>query len=141
MTNATFEAETIMVGRHEFRFIPPDRIRIAFCGDFDLPHAEPYLDFVYGCSEKCGGLLYAAYDLSDIGQITPSLRQRLVQVDRPYPCAAVAVFGATISTRAVVTMVLAAARILKPNHVAFPHKFVDSFDEANAWFDELKGKR
>ncbi|MBK9258931.1 MAG: hypothetical protein IPM54_03770 [Polyangiaceae bacterium] len=131
----------LFVGTHEFRFVPPDQIHFVMRGEFKGAHVDPYFDFVFSHGESTGGLLYSVYDLSEFTRATESGRKRVINPGRLYPYAALAVIGASFSTRTVAKMILRAGKLVAPKHFNFPIKFVSTMDDAQAWFDELRRKR
>lgn len=135
------ERDRVKVGEHEFEFIAPDQLRFVIRGEFSDGDVDPYFDFIHSHANRCGTLIYGAYDLSGFTRVTSGARQRVVKVTRPYPYAALVVIGAGFSTRTLATMILTAGKLVAPNQFTFPIKFVSSVNEANAWFDELRSKR
>jgi len=131
----------ITSNQHEFQFEPPDQLRFVIRGEFTDADVDPYLDFIFSQANRSGGLVYSVYDLSRFTRATAGARQRVVNVARPYPYAALAVIGAGFSTRTVATMILTAGKLVAPKHFTFPIKFFSSLDDANAWFDEIRKKR
>ncbi len=138
MTNR--EPITIQVGAHEFKFVPPDVLRFKMRGAMSDEDAKAYLDFIHVHAEETGGLLYAAYDLSQFTRIDERARNRTTKVDKPYPFAGLVIVGASFSVRALAAMIIRAAKLIKPESVNFPHKFVATLAEAEAWIDELREK-
>lgn len=135
------QLESVHVGSHEFQFTAPDQLHFLLRGEFDERHVAPYLDFIFSRGAAYGGQFYAAYDLTKFTRITAGARQGVINVERPYPFAALAVIGASFSSRAIANMILTAGKILSPKHFIFPIHFVSTKSHADAWFDELRNKR
>ena len=133
--------EPVRAGSNEFQFIPPDRVHFIFRGVFDDSDADAYLDFVFQHGDQSNRLLYAAYDLSAFTRATEAGRKRVINVGRPYPYAALAVIGASFSTRTVAGMILTAGRLIAPQKFNFPIKFLTTMTDAGAWFDEVRKER
>lgn len=129
---------TVRAGSNEFRFIPPDTVFFIFRGVFEDADAAAYLDFVFKQGDQSKTLLYSVYDISMFERATDAARKRVINVGQAYPYAAMALVGASFSTRAFASMVLTAGRLVAPKYFNFPYKFVSSFEDANAWFDELR---
>lgn len=138
---SNIEARLIHVGAHEFEFVPPDKLRFTLRGALADDDAATYLDFIYAHAAKGMGRLYVSYDLAEMTRIDGQARQRVAKVLRPYPFAGIAIVGASFSTRMLVGMIIRAAKIIKPEFVDFPHKFMGSMAEADTWFDELRNKK
>jgi hypothetical protein len=109
-------------------------------GVLEDDEAAAYLDFIRAHTPGGNGVLYVVYDLTHLKRIAEGARKRTTKVERPYPFGGLAIVGANFSTRTLVDMILRAARLFKPEFVAFPHEFFVSVDAANSWFDELRNK-
>ncbi|HRI67862.1 MAG TPA: hypothetical protein PK156_26675 [Polyangium sp.] len=134
------KAVKVTVGTHEFEFVPPDVLRFKMRGAMLEEDAKAYLDFIHVHAEETGGLLYAAYELSQFTRIDEKARNRTTKVEKPYPFAGLVIVGASFSVRALAAMIIRAAKLIKPESVNFPHKFVATMAEAEAWIDELREK-
>lgn len=134
------EAETKIVGTHEFQFVPPDEIRFVLRGVLNDDDTRSYLDFLFAQGDKAGRKLYSAYDLSAWERVSEESRKLVINVERPYPYAALAIVGASFSTRALASMILRAGGLVAPKKFGFPWKFVASMAEAHAWFEELRAR-
>ncbi len=137
---APHEPETLAVGPHEFRFNPPDRIHFVMGKVFDDAHARVYLDFIFTHASRPGTRLYASYELSKLERVTSAARRRIIHIDRPYPLGGLAIVGASFTVRTLASMILSAGRLLAPGFFDFPHRFVATLEQANAWFDTLRAK-
>ncbi|HMY18701.1 MAG TPA: hypothetical protein PKA58_20380 [Polyangium sp.] len=131
------QPESVVSGPQEYRFIPPDLIQLHLRGSFDGPEVEAHLDFVHRHAARCGGWVYALADLTQLERITESGRRRLTRVETPYPYKACALLGASFATRTIANMIVSAGKALAPQSFHFPVKFVNTYEQANAWFDEL----
>jgi hypothetical protein len=132
------EAETNIVGPHRYEFIPPNRCVFTFVGAMDEEHAATYLAFLYKHADAVGGQLEGVYDISRMNRMTFGARSRIVSVSRPFPLTAIAIVGTNFSIRTLADMIIKAGKIVAPKHFTFAHKFVATFDEANAWLDEVR---
>ena len=128
-------------GKHEFCFVPPDQVRFVMCGVFEDADAVAYLDFIQVHAHEGSGLLYGVYDLTHMTRMDEGARKRVVNVGQSYSFGGIAVIGASFSMRTLASMLLRAGKLLAPKYFNFPHKFVASMDDANAWFDELRRKQ
>ncbi|MBK9265437.1 MAG: hypothetical protein IPM54_37330 [Polyangiaceae bacterium] len=135
------DTEPLIVGPHEFRFVPPNQVRFYLRDTFDGPEVEAHLQFGYKYAELCGGLVECIVDMSQFKRVTESGRQRLTRVERPYPYHGCALLGGSFPTRTIANMIIAAGRVLTPKSFSFPIKFVDTWEDAEAWFQELQAKR
>ena len=135
------ETESINVGAHEFRFIPPDQLHFVMRGVFRNADAIAYLNFIraHALDGKC--LPYATFDLREMTRMDDAARKLVINVGQPYALGGVAVVGAGFSIRTLADMLIRAGKIIAPQYFTFPHKFVGTTDEAYAWFDELRAKR
>lgn len=129
---------SILVGPHEFQFVPPDEVHFAFRGEFNVDEVDEYLDFMFQWGDRCNGQLYACYDLSKFTRVGDVVRKRVVNVDRPYPLVGLAVIGATFATRTVAGMILTAGKLVAPQSFTFAVKFMPTVVDARAWFGELR---
>jgi len=137
---AAIKPETLHVGLHEFWFVPPDRIHFVMRDVFDVSQAVGYLDFIHSRASLCGGMLYASYDLSQLGRLTAEARLAVIKVDRPYPLAGLGIIGASFTIRSLTGMLMSAGRLLAPKAFGFPCRCFETLDEADAWFEELRAK-
>lgn len=135
------EAEVVLVGNHEFRFVPPNQIRFYIRGVFDGPEVEAHFQWGYKYADLLGSYVDCIVDMTKFERVTDSGRQRLTRVQRPYPYHGCALLGATFATKAIANMVISAGKLLAPKSFAYPIKFVDTWEEAESWLAELKEKR
>lgn len=134
------KVEAARVGAHEFRFIPPNQVHFVMRGEFTDADCIAYVNFASKCTPEGGGLMYGFYDLTQLGRVADGARKRVVDVQRPYQYGGMAVMVSTFSARVLVGMIMRAGRIISPDRLSYPYKFVSSIDEAQAWFDELRSK-
>lgn len=132
------KVESARVGAHEFRFIPPDQMHFYMRGDLDDAHCIAFVDFTARHTPEGGGLMYAFCDLTQLGRVADGARRRVVNVQRPYQYGGMAVMVSTFSARVLVGMIMRAGKIIAPERLSYPYKFVSSLDEANTWFDDLR---
>jgi hypothetical protein len=99
-----------------------------------------YLDFIYAYTPKGDGSLYVVYNLSALTRLDERSRNRLTNVKRPYPFDGLVVVGASYSMRVLCEMLIRAIKIIKPAYWKFPHQFLATMAEADAWLDELRRK-
>jgi len=135
------KADEMVVGVHEFRFVPPRRAIFVMRQVLEEEHVIAYMEFIDAHVSRNNGPLDALFDVSALTGVTPSARAKLVTGKRDLPYARVAIVGASFSIRTIVNMLLRAGKIVSPKKFSFAFKFVDSVDEANTWFDESPNKR
>lgn len=133
--------DVLHVGMHEFRFVAPDRLIFAMRGEFTEADCGAYIDFVFLKDPARASILYSFYDLTKMTRVDERARKRVIRVNEKYPYGGIALTTANFSTRALVGMILRAGKLVAPDQLSFPYKFVNSMDEANAWFDELRTMR
>jgi hypothetical protein len=132
------EAVFQIVGAHEFRFVPPRRVSFVMRGIFEEDHANKYTEFLATQAGRCDEALECLFDVSALKGISDRARARVVKRERPLPYCSVAIVGASFSIRTVANMMISAGKIIAPQKFSFKTKFVDSVEEANMWFDELR---
>jgi len=135
------ESKRVIVGTHEFQFVAPDQLRFFLRDEFSDSDCIAYVDFVFQDDPNRAPVLYSIYDLTKMTRVAEAARKRVINVNRPYPYGGMAVMTSNFTTRALVGMVMRAGKLIAPERLSFPYKFVDSIDEANAWFDELRKKQ
>jgi hypothetical protein len=133
--------EPVIIGPHEFRFVPPNQVQFYMRGTLDGPEVAAHLQFAYKYADRCGGLVDCIVDISKFERVTESGRNLLTRVERPYPYHGCALLGATFATRTIAMMIVSAGRVLAPKSFTHPIKFVDTWEEAEAWLEELPQKR
>ena len=131
-------AEVVLVGPHEFRFIPPYRVSFVMRDVFNEEHAHTYREFLAKHSDRCGRPLEGLLDLSALKGITPAARQRIVTSDRNQAYSCIAIVGANFSIRTMSDMMVNAGKIVTPSRFTFETKFFRTVEEAHAWFDSLQ---
>lgn len=133
--------EPVIISTHEYRFVPPNEIRFHLRGTFDGPDVEAHFQFAFKYADRCGGWVNCVVDMTKFTRVTESARHLLTRPPRPYPYHGCALLGASFATRTIANMVISAGRVLTPKSFTYPIKFVNTWDEAHAWFEELEKKR
>ncbi len=132
------ESVKIIEGTHEFEFVAPDLLRFRLRGAMTDDETIKYLDFVFAHTPDENRSLYVVYDLSEMVRLDERSRKRVTEVDRPYPFDGLVVIGASYSMRMLAEMLIRAIKLIKPEYWNFPHKFVGTMAEAEAWIDEIR---
>jgi hypothetical protein len=132
------EAKVELIGRHEHRFLPPNRVYMALHGLIDSHEIEAQNGFLRKCAEDCGQRLRAICDLADFEGMTVGARRYVVRMDRNYPYIGMAFVGGSFMTRTVASTVLRAGQLLAPQHFNFPVFFGKTLEECETWLDGLQ---
>jgi len=125
---------TINIGRHVTGYLPPDVIFIAYRGDVSREEAVRLSEW-YSATGDGKDMRYLV-DLRELGTIPPAARKEMAaqrrpqKADRDYTLD-LGFVGATLRTKVLMTVVLAAAS-LASNVKMRTHYFTD-LDAAAAW--------
>ena len=138
MTN--FERETRIIGKHEFWFFSPNRLHGILRGAVEVDDIRATAEYSIECAQRAGEMLHYSVDITGLERISEAARKFAIEYDQPYAYDAIAFIGTGFSVRTLIRMVVKAGTIVSPKNFAFSYKFVDSFDDANTWFAELKSE-
>lgn len=135
------EEPSKMIGRHELRFMHPDMCHCALRGVLDEKETEILISTIHGYRDVAGQPLFAIYDLSEFGRLTVGVRNVALHGDYAESYAAVAIVGASFTTRTFVDMFTRAARLVSKSSFSIEYRFSDSTEAALAWFEELRSEK
>lgn len=130
----------LVVGPHQFRFTPPNRVSFIFRDTFDEDHAAAYIHFVHAQADRCGGVLEGIVDVRGLSRVTAGARSRVTKAHKAYPYRHIALVGASFSMRTVIDMVIKAGRVIAPSTFTFSYAFVSTLAEGEAWLEAMRGK-
>jgi hypothetical protein len=126
----------IRVGKHLFRWEPPDICYLAYDGDVDSDAAQRLSDIsrVFTVPQRYVLLLI---DLSRTGTISAEARKRSAKGGKGVPIRGVAVFGASPLMRVLASLVGRASDLLSGN-TDNPTRFFATEAEARAFLTERR---
>jgi hypothetical protein len=130
-------AETHFVGKHRVT-LEEDIIRLDYSGDYSGADAA---EITRICSEhvKSHPRVYALCDITQVGVIAIEARQVWIEWLRKHTLQAIVCYGAgSFSTRAVLRLFVAAARVLLRFEPRFV--FMPSETEARAWIHQHRAR-
>lgn len=131
------DTNTVLIGRHEHRFQPPNRVYMVLHGTIDVKEIEAQNSFMRTSAERCGRRLRVICDLADFEGMTARARKSVVGMDREYPYIGNAFVGGSFFVRTVASTVIRAGQTLAPRHFKFPIYFGKTLEECEAWLDTL----
>lgn len=131
-------SETKFIGRHEYRFQPPDRVDIILHGVMDAQDVDVQYALVWQWREKCGQQMRLICHLGDFGGATSDARTAIVRSDRGYPYFGVAFLGGSFVMRTIASTLIRAGRSLSPQHFTYPVFFGKTLEECEAWLDSVQ---
>ena len=129
--------ERVLVGPHELRFRPPDRLYMTMRGIIDASHIEAQNMHLRAYAKRYGRPLRAICDMAQVQEIPAEARKVAVQMNHEYPYAGLAIVGASFAIRTIASTLVRAGQILAPHHFKFPIFFAKTPAEAEAWLAEL----
>jgi hypothetical protein len=135
-SSGTVETDWIQIDEHVFRLVPPDIIIARSRGDFTLEQARFVFKTILSWPRPEKGFFY----LSNITHLRHQSQQVVSEAKTLPPgfFRAVAVIGASFRHRVLVDAILRAARYFQINLMAHSTRYLDTEDEAYAWFERLR---
>ena len=76
------KADEIIVGKHEFRFVPPCQVSFVLRGTFEEEHAKVYTEFLTAHADRCAEPLDGLFDMSALTTIAPGARESSAPMSR-----------------------------------------------------------
>lgn len=129
--------EEFRVGKHIFRWEPPDVTFLSYVGDFDGDSMHR-LDQIARQFSVPRPYVLVLIDMSRVGTITAEARKRSAEDGIGVPMRGVAVFGASRAVRVVMSVVSRALDLFHGGHSDNPTHFFATEAEARAWIAERR---
>lgn len=104
-------------------------------GDISLTEMRQMLDLVEEIKQR-QGRVFVITKVRELGAISPEARRMCAQWALQNPISAAAVVGASVATRALLTLVLRAMNLFHPKNM--PVRFCSSEEEARLWVAEQR---
>lgn len=131
------DEECVLIGPHELRFRPPDRMYLTMRDVIEASHIEKQNMYLRAYAKRYGKPLRAICDVEHVVEFSTGARKSVVQMDQEYPYVGCAVVGANFTFRTIAIMLIRAGQVLAPHHFNFPIYFAKTVAEAEAWLNGL----
>jgi hypothetical protein len=127
-------------GSHMHRFEPPDLYFTRMNGEVSEDDVRTQFEAIRTLSKRTGHNILWLSDVRKMGSFTPEARRVVAEETRKDALAGVrasAAVGASFTTRVLLTLLLRAIRMLRPDKHR-PWTFVETEAEARAFLDEQR---
>ncbi len=124
------------IGKHSWRFEPPDVFFSRSRGDVAGPEMLGLIQAFHASTEQVGHSIFWVANVKEMGAFTSAAREATARLSKNPELRnrlrGSAVFGASFATRAVVSLMVRAVRVLNPDKLR-PLAFVETEAEARAF--------
>jgi hypothetical protein len=122
------------IGSHDVR-LSGDVVVGKLRDSFTVEHARDYFAFLQGVQDKIGPF-FILTDISELKGMDASARRWMTDQSQEFKCRGAAMYGASLTSRTVITLLLRALALFRPSIV--PMTFTKNEQEAQAWLDSLR---
>jgi hypothetical protein len=122
--------------RSDVTFEPPDVVHIRLVGSLDEAKAVRLTRTMASFSASAPSGILAVVNVRGAGSIPPDARRAAVKASKDAAIRAVAIVGATFTTRVVLTLIQKGAQVMLGR--SHPMRFFDDESEARKWLEERR---
>lgn len=130
-------------GKHQCRVEPPDVYFSRLNGDVSADDMRTQLEMLGQLAERTGKGVFWLCDVHNMGTLSQAARRLAAEASKTHLRTALcgsAIFGASFTTRVMVTLLARAIRVLNPSKTR-PIAFVETESQARAFLTEQRNAR
>lgn len=127
----------VNIGGHTFA-VHEDVVKCKLQGDFAVQHARELFVLLEQVQADQSSFVILA-DISEMGTIDAAARRWMALESRRFACRATAMYGASLTARTVITLLLRSLALFQPT--LMPMYFAKTEPEARLWLDRQRPRQ
>jgi len=126
------------IGRHAYRFEPPDVYFVRVIGSISGDEMRRMLEVARELAARAGDKVIWLEDISQLGDVSPEARKMAASMTSTPSVRATVLFGGSFHQRVVANLVIQASKLLRTKRLNLPIVFLATEAEARAFIERLR---